>query len=322
MSLKGSEREFIFSVYLRQHQRMIENVLGFSLTDLLLEKYWDKLKLDLFGYEKKLGVPVIMEVWLARSNGYHQERFINLIDMLDEGAVLVYLALGFQDQHVIELERRVRGCGKPIKLILVNISERVLEPLDRLNAMHKLQIYWELGILNEIEKPLELMKVIEHPLFNGLSPKPVPNNHGFDLSKQVDVNRYLLLRLREAVPNFLPLQREKRFYEDNATIRLGGGKTGVDYFISARNRRNQALVELRFDQSNRELFQLFTTKPWLLKEQIDERVKIGDNVIGCHFRSFDSVEDTASELARIFSKMVNVISYRLFDILRFEYQMV
>ncbi|QSO48475.1 hypothetical protein [Alicyclobacillus mengziensis] len=322
MSLKGSEREFIFSLYMRQRQQIIEDVLGFTLTDLLLEKYWDKLKIDLFGYEKNLGVPVMIEVWLGISNGYHQDRFIELIDMLDEGTILVYLALGFQDKHIVELEKRVRGCDKPIKLILVNISDRVLKPLELLNTKHKLKIYGELAILDEIEKPLQLMKVIEHSLFKALSPKPLPDYHEFDFSRRVDINRYLLLRLREAVPNFLPVQREKRFYESNATIRLSGGKSGVDYFVSARNRRNQAFVELRFDDSNRELFQLFTSKPWLLREQIDERIKIGNNAIGCYFRASENVKVTADELVKVFSRMVRAISYPLFDILKFEYQMV
>ena len=324
MSLKGSEREFIFSLYLKEHKSILEDIVGRGLTDLLLESYWQGYKFDLAGYDVEKGIPVIAEVWLGNTGGYHQERFLSLMETLDEGALLLYLALGFQVKHVRELEKQVATSDKPIKLILVRISDLVMEPLTKLNSMHKMEVYGSLGLLDEVTNPLRIVTTIEHPRYKLLSPKPVPNYHEFDFSKRVDVNRYLLYRLRETVPNFLPLQREKHFDEEkpNSTIMLGGGRTGVQFFISTRNRRNQAFIELRFDRSNTELFQLFAMKPWLLREKIDERVKVGDNTIGCYFKVCDTLEATTDQLTLIFSRMVNAISYPLFDIFRYEYQMV
>ena len=324
MSLKGSEREFIFSLYLKEHKSILEDIVGRGLTDLLLESYWQGYKFDLAGYDVEKGIPVIAEVWLGKTGGYHQERFLNLMETLEEGALLLYLALGFQVNHVRELEQHVSRSDNPIKLLLVRINDQVKDPLETLNSMNKLDIYDSLGLLDEVPKPLRIVTTIEHPHYKLLSPKPVPNNHDFDFSKRADVNRYVLYRLREAVPNFLPLQREKHFDEEkpNSTIMLGGGRTGVQFFVSARNRRNQAFIELRFDQSNTELFQLFAMKPWLLREKIDERVKVGDNTIGCYFKVCDTLEATTDQLTLIFSGMVNAISYPLFDIFRYEYQMV
>ncbi|EPZ44471.1 hypothetical protein [Alicyclobacillus acidoterrestris] len=322
MSLKGSEREFIFSLYLKEHKSLLEDVVGRGLTDLLLESYWQGYKLDLVGYDKVMGTPTVAELWLGTSDSYHQERLLSLIDALDEGAMLLYLALGFQVTHVRELEQQVGSSGKPIKLLLVRIKDEIMEPLEKLNSMHKLKIYGSLGLLGEVPNLLRVVKTIEHPLYKQLSPKPVPNSQEFDFTKRVDVNRYLLYRLREAVPNFLTLQREKHFVEDNATIILGGGRTGIQFYISARNRRNQAFVQLRFDESNTELFHLFAAKPWLLREKIDERIKAQDNTIGCYFKAFDTVEATVDELAQVFSRMIKHISYPLFDILQYENQMV
>ncbi|GMA58020.1 hypothetical protein C7445_11623 [Alicyclobacillus sacchari] len=320
MSLKGSEREFIFSLYLKEHKSILEDVVGRGLTDLLLESYWQGYKLDLLGYDRAMGVPIITEVWLGKTAGYHQERLLNLIDTMDEG-MLLYLTLGFQVKHVRELEQQVGSCEKPIKLLLVRINDQLMEPLEKLNSMHKLKIYGSLGLLGEVPNLLRVVKTIEHPLYKQLSPKPVPNSQEFDFTKRVDVNRYLLFRLREAVPNFLTLQREKHFVEDNATIILGGGRTGIQFYISARNRRNQAFAELRFDESNTELFHLFAAKPWLLREKIDERIKAQDNTIGCYFKAFDTVEATVDELVQIFNRMIKHISYPLFDILQYENQM-
>jgi len=323
MSLKGSEREFIFSLYLKEHKSILEDVIGRGLTDLLLESYWQGYKLDLLGYDKLIGVPIIAELLLGTTGGYHQDKFLSLMKTVDEG-VLLYIALGFQIQHVRELEKQVGSSDRPIKLLLVRISDQVKEPLERLNSMHKLEVYNSLGLLDEVTNPLRIVTTIEHPRYKLLSPKPVPNNHDFDFSKRADVNRYLLYRLRDAVPNFLSLQREKHFVEEkpNSTIMLGGGRTGVQFFISARNRRNQAFVELRFDENNTELFRLFAMKPWLLREKIDERVKVGDNAIGCYFKVCDTIEATLDELTLIFSRMVSAISYPLFDIFRYEYQTV
>lgn len=321
MSLKGSEREFIFSLYLKEHKSVLEDVVGRGITDLLLESYWQGYKLDLLGYDRAMGTPVIAELWLGKSDSYHQERLLNLIDALDEGAMLLYLAFGFQVTHVRELEQQVGSSGKPIKLLLVRITDEIMEPLEKLNSMHKLEVYGALGVLREVPNLLRIVKTMEHPGYKHLIPKPVPNNQVFDFTKRVDVNRYLLYRLREAVPNFLPLQREKHFIEDNATIILGGGRAGIQFYISARNRRNQAFAELRFDESNSELFQLFAAKPWILREKIDDRVKVQGNTIGYYFKVLDSVEATVDELARIFSRMIKHIGYPLFDILQYERQM-
>ncbi|SHJ72589.1 hypothetical protein [Alicyclobacillus tolerans] len=321
MSLKGSEREFIFSLYLKEHKSILEDVMGRGMTDPLLESYWQGYKLDLFGYDRAMGTPIVSEIWLGKSDSYHQERLLKLIDVLDEGTMLLYLAFGFQVRHVRELEQRVGSGSKPMKLLLVRITDEIMEPLEKLNSMHKLEVYGSLGLLGEILNLLRVVQTIEHPLYRHLIPKHIPTDHAFDFKKRVDVNRYLLYRLREAVPNFLPLQREKHFIEDNATIILGGGRTGIQFYISARNRRNLAFVELRFDESNRELFQLFATKPWILKEKIDDRVKVQDNTIGCSFKVCDTVEATVDELARIFSRMIKHIGYPLFDILQYERQM-
>ena len=324
MSLKGSEREFIFSLYLKEHKSILEDVVGRGLTELLLESYCQGYKLDLLGYDNSMGIPIMSEVWLGKTGGYHQERLMSLMETLDDGALLLYLALGFQVKHVRELEKQVATSDKPIKLLLVRISDLVMEPLAKLNSMHKLEVYGSLGLLDEVPKPLRIVTTIEHPHYKLLNPKPVPKNHDFDFTKRADVNRYVLYRLREAVPNFLPLQREKHFDAEkpNSTIMLGGGRTGVQFFISARNRRNQAFIELRFDRSNTELFQLFAMKPWLLREKIDERVKVGENAIGCYFKASDNVKETVDELVRIFSRMIENVSYPLFDIFRYEYQMV
>lgn len=321
MSFKGSEREFIFSLYLKEHKSILEDVVGRGLTDLLLESYWQGYKLDILGYDRAIGIPVITEVWLGKNGGYHQDRLLSLIETVDEGLFL-YLALGFQVKHVHELEQQVGSSNKPIKLLLVRISDQIIEPLEKLNSMHKLKIYSSLGLLDKVPNPLRVVRKIEHPLYKLLIPRPAPNNQEFDFSKRVDVNRYLLYRLREAVPSFLNLQREKHFMEDNATVTIGGGRAGVQFFISARNRRNLAFIELRFDESNNDLFRLFAMKPWILREKIDERIRVRDNTIGCYFRAYESVEETADELARIFTKIVENVSYPLFDILQFENQVV
>ncbi|GLG01213.1 hypothetical protein Alches_12520 [Alicyclobacillus hesperidum subsp. aegles] len=321
MSLKGSEREFIFSLYLKEHKSILEDVMGRGMTNPLLESYWQGYKLDLFGYDRAMGTPVIAELWLGKSDTYHQERLLKLIDVLDEGTMLLYLAFAFQVAHVRELEQRVGSSGKPIKLLLVRITDEIMEPLQKLNSMHKLEVYGSLGLLREVPNLLRVVQTVEHPLYRRLIPKPIPTNQAFDFKKRVDVNRYLLYRLREAVPNFLPLQREKHFVGDNATLILGGGRTGIQFYISARNRRNLAFVELRFDEANRELFQLFVAKPWILREKIDERVKVQKNTISYHFKVLDSVEATVDELVRIFSRMIKHIGYPLFDILQYERQM-
>lgn len=322
MSINGTEREFYFNLYLRDRKFLLENVTGVGLADLLLEKPWEEgLKLDISGYDRGLGIQFIVETVLARSNVTHQQKVQSILDHLDAGNV-VYQATSFQDKNVRELEERVFGCKKPIRLFLVQISHEVLEPLEQLNRMHKLEVYWHLAdTLDKVQKPLSLYKTIENPQFASLKPQPLPKMQGYDFSRRTDVKKYLLYELRRRVPSFLPVQREKNFAEHDPTIiYLGGGRSGIGYFLSAMNGRGQALVELMFGEANSHLFQLFAMKPWLLQEKIDARVEVDENLmcISCRFTAHEDVRKTVRELARIFEGMVQEITYDLFNLIDVE----
>ena len=52
--VKG-DKEFIFNLFLKERPQILHTVLNMDLDNILLEQYFEGLKLDLYSLDKKLG---------------------------------------------------------------------------------------------------------------------------------------------------------------------------------------------------------------------------------------------------------------------------
>jgi len=50
-----------------------------DLDNILLEQYYEGLKIDLYSLDKKLGREMLMETWLGQSNQYHQDKILKIL---------------------------------------------------------------------------------------------------------------------------------------------------------------------------------------------------------------------------------------------------
>lgn len=333
MSIGGTEKEFIFHLYLKTRKERLEQALGVRLTDIRLEQVLEdiipcpqlmreerggkKKPVDMYAVDTNLSIPVLVESVLGQSNEAHQEKVRRLIRCLNAGRV-VYQALSFQEKHVTELRDMVVMSGKPVQLDFAEINPDVLPPIQHLDRLNKLDVLGNIDLVDSIQTPVQVVERVEHPLFRLIQPQPTPRLV-HDLSCRKGMNQFLLEELRKNIPQFLPFHRQKTLYEQNPVIYFGAGANGLTYHCSIRDRRNRAFVELRFSEDMSYLYRLFTIKPDLL-QRVDDRIRWGNNRIGCYFRSSDDIRCTVSELVTVFGRMIHELSRPLYGLLDFEYE--
>lgn len=329
MSIGGSEKEFIFHLWLKTRKEELEQVLGARLSHIQLEQPIDTLQdrsrsgnaekkkpVDMYAIDG-FGLPVLVESVLARSNGAHQEAVLRLIDYLDAGRV-VYQALSFQDKHVTELQKVVETSGKPICLYLVEIDQGVLQPIQELDGLNKLDVWDNLSLVDSVAQPLRVIEKVESPQFHGIQPLPISNAvYDYSVCREA-LNQFMIMELERCIPEFFPFHRGKSRLE-NRVVTFGAGASDLMYHCSACDSSGYGFVELRF--GNREdLYHLISSKPRLLEAKIDKRVYVRDNTIGVQFRASSDPIANVREIVRIFRAFIVNVSRPLFDLLSFEHE--
>ena len=310
-----NEDETFFNLYLKRRKSLLENTLGMHLSGLVLEKYWDAMKLDLFAHTEHLGRPVMMETWLATSNAYHQRKLLEMTDSLDEGDI-VYLAPQFQPKHVKQLAAKVRMSPNALRLSFVKVNQAVQAPLTRLERLNKLDVYGHL--LDEFDgvRPLlELVERVESPTYTTIVPRRLDDRVVVDFRDRASLNRYLMQRLRRRLPEFIPVHREKHRL-GNRILTYGGGVAGVQYFLTLEDSRGLAFVELRFEPHRRALFDYFRGVRSELRQNIDRNLVFEDGVIAVRFQAHPDVRRTIDEVVTVFSKMVTHLTREVYAMVK------
>ena len=276
MSKNGSEREFIFSLYLKENISILEKELNLNLVGVELETKYAGLKIDMYGIEQDLGVEVYVENLLLKSDNSHQLRLLKLIEQIDNKGIIIYQAIGFHNRHVKQLREAILNSNKEINLLFVKINSELLHPLDVLNCQtHKLKVYENLSMLNAISNPIELLKDIS--IINSIKGDKVPKGEKEgDFTKREDVNNYLLEQLKDRIPYFLPFQRRKCNL-DTRVISCGFGKSGVSLLVTVEDMYRRAFVKLRFTEFSPPIYYKIKEREENAREIIGEELEFLDD---------------------------------------------
>ncbi|GGA43261.1 hypothetical protein [Psychrobacillus lasiicapitis] len=305
MSFKGSEKEYLLSLFLSKNKEILEKELNLTLENIQLEKHYPGMKIDMYACDYNLGTEVFVESLLLKSNKAHQNKVLKLINMMDKG-IIVYLALDFQPKHLEELNQVRQSSGKAISIYFLKLNSNILDNLQKLNQMHKLKIYENLNLLNTLNPIQYLVKEsIVEPI---VAKRLVRENKSYDLNSRKGANEYLLDALRNRISYFLPLHREKANLGNIRIISFGAGRSDCNYFISLCDRRNLAFVELRFSDNNSKIYNSIKEKEINVQERFDGAVNFKDNCISVKFKTLKNVEDTVVKLVDIFEKMIVAFS--------------
>ena len=172
LTIVKGDKEFIFNLYLKERPQILNSVLNMDLDNILLERYFEGLKIDLYSLDKKLGREMLMETWLGQSNQYHQDKILKILSSMNEGTV-VYLCINFQTKHVNQLKEHVIQLGKPIQLFFVQINPEIIHELTDLDRQNALLIYEHLYWLDNVPNVLQVVDHVQHPYYRDLRPKNI-----------------------------------------------------------------------------------------------------------------------------------------------------
>ncbi|MEI4770483.1 hypothetical protein WAX74_12635 [Psychrobacillus sp. FJAT-51614] len=304
MSFKGSEKEYLLSVFLSKNKEILEKELNLTLENVQLEKHYPGMKIDMYACDYNLGAEVFVESLLLKSNKAHQNKVLKLINMMDKG-IIVYLALDFQQKHLEELKQVIQTSGKAISIYFLKLNTNILDNLQKLNQMHKLKIYENLNLLNTLNpiQYLEKESIVE-PI---VAKRLVRVDKSYDLESRKGANEFLLDALRSRISYFLTFHREKANLS-NLILSFGAGRSDCNYYVSLSDRRNMAFVELRFSDNNSNIYNSIKEKEESVQERFGGVVNFKDNCISVKYHPFESVEDTVAKLVDIFEKMIIAFS--------------
>ncbi len=298
--VKG-DKEFIFNLYLKEHPQILRNALNLDLDGILLERYYEGLKLDMYAQDLRLGREVLMETTLGQSNQAHQDKLFKMLTTMKEGSA-VYLSTCFQKKHVHQLRDFViQELGKPIQLYLVLIDPEVIIYLTELNRLNSLLVYQHLFLIDNVVTPLKIMELIQHPYYQELRPKTVKPTPPPDIATREGMNQQLLTELKKKIPSFFPFQRQKH----NTELRMlnfGAGMAGIGYFLSLEDRYGKAFLELRFEPDKADWYQHFARfENYYIKEMGNNlEFHKSTRTIGYYFSPFRDSDDTIAEMVKVF----------------------
>lgn len=313
MSFNGSEKEFLFTLYLKMNKEIMEDVLHLNLQNIRLEKHYQRMKIDMFGIDANSGVNVFIENLLLKSNGTHQSKIASIIRGLKEKeqGIIVYQAMDFHERHIEEIRTMIRDSRRKIRFYAVKINPDVLPVLARLNDIHKLKVYENLRMLDDVQNPIKIIAefgdVTKKNTGQGIAAKSE-----LDLTKRQNINEYILCELRRKSSCYLPLHREKANLDTNRILTIGGGRSGIQYFLSPCDRRYRAFVELRFTGRNSYVYQAIENKEPVIREKIGREVVFRDNKIGVYFKPRSDIKETVRCLVYIFKSMIQTFADYIF----------
>ncbi len=309
MSKNCSEREFIFSLYLKENLAILEKELNLKLAGVELESKFAGLKIDMFAIEQESGVEVFVENMLLKSDYSHQYRLLKLIEAIDKG-IIIYQAVAFKDKYVRQLRDKIMDSGKKINFYFVTINPDIFQGVDQLNnETHKLKVFENLHILNQVSNAIQLREDISiiRPIKGN---KKYRKKNNWDFTKREDVNLYLLKQLREKVPYFLSFQRQKSNLETLRIIPCGFGKSGISLMLTVEDMRHRAFVELRFKEDTPPIYTKIKEKKEKARKIIGEELEFLDDTctIAYRFRSYEDVHETVERLVQIAERFILTFS--------------
>ncbi|WP_085992167.1 hypothetical protein [Oceanobacillus senegalensis] len=246
MSIKGSRKEFILNIILKQNPSLISQFLGGDYRHVELERYENtnenKMYIDMYGYHCVNNLPVYIETQLSKADKRHYEKVKNIIEAIDEGIIL-WIATDFEEECMHKLYKLLHfSVAKPINLYMVLLSNSCLFQLDVLNKQGQVEV-WNNIKNQKVGLPiLTLFKAIE------IIPSDFQSKLKDDIFEPLTtikgVNKYFIRCLKERVPYFLNAHRSKANLNKRQIV-FGAGVGGLDYVVCLKDINERCYFKLR-----------------------------------------------------------------------------
>lgn len=266
MSIEGSNKEYIFSLYTKLCPSRLENTLGLKFDDIFIERqHGDKRRVDISAIDIH-GRRVLIDWSLKSCDKEHYNQIRQLIYVVScmESSVLVLGATSFNNKDsMFELIKEVMlQSNRHIELIFVKINDDVIPILEELNQLDCLEQMKNLEQkLNLIDKHFELVQGVKNYNSNkAISAKLIDSQYCYDHKQLLLLD--ILKRLRVDSPH-INLYKYKKI--DGNSFSIGAGMGEISYNIRW-DKRNRLICEVGFSNNKgRDVYFKLLEK----KEEID-----------------------------------------------------
>lgn len=252
------EKEYILNLFQLLFPEVVSKSLNIELGGLILEQYFKRMKIDIYGRELTKNVPVFFENQITQADQTHFEKIIKIIKTTDTGGIVVWEAQKFnnKDNFLDKVIDIIKKSQKPIDFYAVEINDIVLVALKEiLEEVHALQLVKQLRILKYLNEPFTIIEKYEG--ITGKN-KAIPESiriHdtklNLDLSTRNGINNFLVREIKAKIAYYPGVYKDRANLSSN-NITIGAGSSNY-YHIGIG--RNNAFVELRFNQKNIKTFE-------------------------------------------------------------------
>ncbi|WP_019155441.1 hypothetical protein [Robertmurraya massiliosenegalensis] len=311
MSKQGSKKETIFTLFLKEHPEIIQEIIGIPIEKMKMEYNNGSQRVDLHGVNKEKKIDIYVECQITTADMNHLEKTKDLINNTAEGYVIWIAAKFRKDSYIKEIQELLRNSPrKYINFFAVEIHPDVVELLKYLNNQYELDVLTNLKVINKIQQPLRL--VADHlkmpPTHIG---KAFIGERQYDFSREDEIKDYLLDQLLERMPYYLNFHNSKKHLQNSKVMQIGGGLDEVIYHCAVRDVRNRAFVEIRFGRSKEEWYQSFKDREDLLRREIHPLIRFNENnrSIGVYLSpNPNDVPGVVMKLVDVFERFIKYFS--------------
>jgi hypothetical protein len=263
MSINGSKREFIFNLILMRNPALLSQIIAGSYRPVELERLYQRMYIDMYGWQTDNNVPVYVETQLSRADGVHFEKINRIIETIDQGIVM-WIATEFKEEYLNALNKSLHfRMAKPIAVYLITFSDSYLHQMDMMNQLPQMEI-WKRINAHQVELPvLRLSQSI----------KIMPSDYQGHTTESIadaittvkGANKYFLRCLKERVPFFFNAHRSKDNLERRQIV-FGAGRAGLELVVCLQTLNGECFFKLRLtNERHRPLFEN-------MKKMVNEKV--------------------------------------------------
>lgn len=303
MSYKGSEKEFILSASLLQNPGVLEEAIGIKLGKMEAEVPVGRKKVDLLAVETNRRLPVFIEIQIKPSDPLHLNTIHGILDFISEG-IIIWIARSFKQQHLEQVISYLkRNKQKYIAFYAMKVHSDVITRVEQLNQLYKLDIWYQLKRISEIEHP-PLKRIYAYSQIPPTHTGRVVETVNYDLTRVEDVKQYILDSLRNKVPYCPNIWKAKKHNRFENQLSIGAGRGGTTFKISVRNQQGFAGIFLHFDRNQRQLYNTFRKDIQKFRDKIHPDLSASKRKLGVLFEPDPELDVTISKLASILERML------------------
>lgn len=287
VSRNGAKKETFLKIHSEVFPEFLSNIIGEEIVKSSIkcemrmfksEEYKNGKPIDLYAITRERGIKVYVEYQICPSDIYnHIETKIKPIIQNIQYGIIVWVASEFKQSHINMVKQLInKNPRKPINFFAVKINPVVLDLLESFNRGYELNVYNQLGMINQIgSPPLSLVDIhLQMPTSYLVEPYKEEEKL-YDFSRYVDRNKYLLARLREEIPYYLNFHTDRKSVEKKTLI-VSAGRDAIDYVATVYDDAGKAFVKIRFGKSYGEWYQVFKLHNDLLREKINPDIYFND----------------------------------------------